>query len=135
MDEPQTPGSGLQKLVGGVEVDIEYLDGRPERVKVRYLPMRQMARYLEVFQDEEATVELFCDKPKGWASTLCPDSYTAIADRGQELNLPLFRNWYRRLTARSEAINPGFLAKAQSEALKKLAENPPDFPSTSSDPS
>lgn len=123
--------SELAKLVGGVELDIEYLDGRPERVKVRHLPMRQMERYLEIFNNEAACVELFCDREKGWADTLSPDSYGAIADKGQELNLPLFQNWFRRLKARSEAMNPGLVERALSGALAQAK----DLPSTNSQPS
>lgn len=110
--------SELTQLVGGEELDIRYADGREERVKVRVLPVKERERYLEVMNDEAAQVELFCAREKGWAETLAPESYDAIADKGQELNLPLFQNWYRRLKGRSEAMNPGVLAKATENAVR-----------------
>jgi hypothetical protein len=122
MDETPPTQSGSPSAARGVELDISFLDGRSERVIVRRLPIRQMSVYLDCFQDEAASVELFCDQEKGWADKLTADSYTAIADKGQELNLPIFGNWYRRLTARSEAMNPGLLKKALDAALAKIQE-------------
>jgi hypothetical protein len=109
----------LKTIAGGVELEVEYLDGRTERVKVRQIRPIERQRYLDCFNDDSASIELFCGKEKGWADTLTPESFDLVADKGQELNLPLFRNWYRRLKARSEAMNPGLLAKAEETALER----------------
>lgn len=112
MGESSTP----LVVVGGAELDIKYLDGREERVKVRQLTVKSMDRYLEVFADESAAIELFCEKEKGWADRLSPESFDALIEKAEALNLPLFRNWYRRLTARSDIMNPGLVERAQKAA-------------------
>jgi hypothetical protein len=130
MDEPPSALSEVQKVAGGVELEIAYEDGRTERVKVRQLsPIKDFDRYLAAMQNDEAdSVELYCGREKGWAETLSAESFNAIANKGQELNLPLFRDSYRRLKARSEAINPGFLEKATSAALEKILHPEPASP-------
>jgi hypothetical protein len=140
MDTPQSPDSGMRKVVGGVELEIEYLPesyfeadelnalsadlrallGKKEWVTVREFRARKMERYLAIQGNENAKVELYCNRPEGWSDILAPTSFTAIANTGQELNLPFFQDWYRRLKQTSEAINPGLLEKVQSEALKNV---------------
>lgn len=140
MSELRPSGSDLTQLIGGEELDITYLDGRAaERIKVRVLPVEERHRYLETMNNEAAQVELFCAREPGWAAKLSAESYDAIADKGQELNLPLFRNWYRRLNARTEALNPGLRErieeKAIADAAAAIAEASPSINSASPSPS
>jgi len=101
----------LVLVKGGVEIDIEYQDGGKETVKVRQLPIRHMEKYLVCFDDEAKALELFCDKPAGWADTLAPVSHNDLIEKCQELNHPLFEGWYRRRMERTEILSPGVTAK------------------------
>jgi hypothetical protein len=122
MDDQPPALSEVQKIAGGVEIEVTYQDGHTERVKIHQLsPIKDFQRYLEVQNNEIEEVELYCRRQSGWAESLTPESFDAIADKGQELNLPLFRNWYRRLKARSEAMNPGFFTRA----IKSASEQTP----------
>ena len=112
--------SELINLIGGEELDVKYADGREDRVKVGILRVKARERYLEVMGDEGAQVELFCGREKGWADRLSAESYDAIAEKGQKLNLPLFQNWYRRLLERSEAMAPGEFERNRQAALDRL---------------
>jgi hypothetical protein len=133
MDTPPSTLTDVQKVAGGVELEVTFEDGHAERVKVRQLKIiKEFDRYLAVQDDETAEVELVCDKPKGWAETLAPESFDRIADLSQELNLPLFRNRYRRLRARSEAINPGLAARIEKEAVDRVSEAVAASPALSS---
>jgi hypothetical protein len=123
MDDSPSAISAVQKIAGGVEVEVTYDDGNKERVRVRQVKIiKEFDAYLRVQDEEGAEVELVCDKPKGWAETLTSESFDALAELSQELNLPLFLKRYRRLKARSEAMNPGFMEKAQRDiAARALA--------------
>lgn len=110
-------------VVGGVEVEVKYLDDRTERVKVRQLAVKSMDRYLEVFGNEAEAIALFCERDQAWVESLTPESFDAIIEKIEELNLPLFRNWYRRLMARSEIMNPGLVKQAQETAAAAVDES------------
>lgn len=126
MDTTPPALTDVQKVAGGVEIEVTFEDGRKERVKVRQVKIiTEFDAYLRVQDDEGAEVELVCDKPKGWAETLTSESFDAIAELSQDLNLPLFLKRYRRLKARSEAMNPGYMEKAARAALLEGAQTRP----------
>lgn len=136
----------MQRVVGGVELEIEYLPesyfeadelaefsqellallGTKAAVMVRQFRAKWLDRYLDIQGNERALVELYCaPRPAGWADILSPDSYTLVAKTGQELNLPFFLNWRERLDKTSEAVNPGLAARAAElgdEVMRKKAE-------------
>jgi hypothetical protein len=127
MDDQPPAISDVQKVAGGVEIEVTYEDGTKEFVKVRQIKIiKEFDAYLRAQDDESAEVELVCSKPKGWAETLTAESFDAVAEKSQELNLPLFRNRYRRLQARSEAMNPGFMGKAIRDVLAKARGASPE---------
>jgi hypothetical protein len=87
----------LVTVAGGVEIEVSYQqNGTKEMVKVRQIPISQLQKFLLVMGDEAQSIELYCDKPKGWSDTLTIESANAIADKGQELNTPFLRAWWRR---------------------------------------
>jgi hypothetical protein len=112
--------NGLVLVTGGVELQVKFQDENlpSEIVKVRQLPIRHMDKYLACFDDEAKAIELFCDKPEGWADSLTPASHNELIEKGQELNFPLFDGWYRRRMARAEMLSPGL-----TERLKEIVGN------------
>lgn len=89
--------SEIITIAGGVELMVSYQNnGENEVVKVRQIPISKIPAFLLAMGNEADTIELYCDKPKGWADTLSVQSANEIADKGQEINLPFLNAWWRR---------------------------------------
>lgn len=87
----------LITIAGGVEMEVAYQrNGQNEMVKVRQIPISKISAFVLAMGNESECIELYCDKPKGWADTLTIESASAIADKGQEINMPFFAAWFRR---------------------------------------
>jgi hypothetical protein len=96
-NESEKSALELITLAGGVEVEVSYLDNlETELVKVRQIPISKISEFLLAMGDEARAIEIYCNKPKGWADTLTIQSANAIADKGQEINLPFLDAWWRR---------------------------------------
>jgi hypothetical protein len=109
MDE-QTQKQELElvTIAGGVEMEVAFQsNGTKEVVKVRQIPISKIQSFIFAMGNEAEAIELYCDKPKGWADTLTVESANAIADKGQELNLPFFGAWFRRQMKWRESQQPG----------------------------
>jgi len=120
--EDESPEQELITIAGGVEMEVTLLDGTKETVKVRQIPVSKVQSFVFAvgLGNESDCVELYCDKPKGWADTLAAASVDAVADKGQELNLPFFGAWSRRQAKWKEAF-----------ATNTDAKDPADKPSAS----
>jgi len=130
------PPRPLVVVVGGEDVEVTYLDGRTETIKVGFVPLKSMDAYLSAMGDDERAIEIFCGRETGWAATLTPKSQLAVFGKGQGFNLPLFETWYPEFQKKMEILRPGYikgLANAVSAALENLAKT--GSPSTSIAPS
>ena len=108
----------LAAAIGGTEMIANLHDGSTETVRVRELPIRDMPTYLMVSNDEAQSVELFCDRPKGWASRLTRASHEALVTEGERLNLDFLRRYAERQDARRlKLLTPG--RAAQEARLEK----------------
>jgi hypothetical protein len=52
----------IRVVLGAVETEVEFRDGKKETIKVRVLPGRLSGYWDELRDDEAALVELYCDK-------------------------------------------------------------------------
>ena len=107
----------MTTLMGGTETTVEKLDGTTETVKVRQLPVRLLQSYLLKLDDEAAAIELFCDKPEGWADTLTIASCAAIVTEGEKLNSESFFAWLQRRVARQERLVPNSTGEVGKQVL------------------
>lgn len=129
-------------LYGGVEIEVRFQNAEVETrnaefqgpsgtdsalpvprsalVKVRQLPLRLMPAYHRVKDNEAESIELFCDKPAGWADTLTPESFEAVLAKGEELNLDFLSSYSRRKANRMEKIAPGAEQKIVKELLAQM---------------
>jgi len=123
----------LITALGGAEIEITYRDGGKETVKVRQIPVRHMDKYLLAIDNEPVAVELFCGKPAGWSDSLTEESFNAIAEKGQDINLPFFGPWLRRRMKRIEVMKPGFAATMES-VIKSAIESASQSRGSSSPP-
>lgn len=112
--------NNVQLVVGGAEIEIELLDGTRETVLVREIRPRHMEKYLRCFDDEAKSIELFCDKPEGWADTITTASHDTLIEKGQQINVPLFDRWFRRRKERLEILSPGLLEGLKESARKAM---------------
>ncbi len=106
-----------------VELEVTHLDGSKETVKVRQIPISKFQDYVNTLLDEAASIALYCDKKKDWADTLAFESANAIAEKGQEINLPFYAAWFRRQAKWRDSQNQGAIAEMQKqfdEAIKAL---------------
>jgi hypothetical protein len=108
MEEKIKEKDELITIAGGVEMEVSYQNnGDKETVKVRQIPISKIQDFIFAMGNEAQAIELYCDKPKGWADTLSIESASAIADKGQELNMPFFAAWFRRQMKWRESQQPG----------------------------
>lgn len=85
---------------GGRVIIVMFRDGGTEEVLVRQLPVKLFAEYAQRIDDEELQVEMFCDKPAGWAATLTVESHEEVVAIGEEVNNAAFFRWCGRRTER-----------------------------------
>lgn len=130
---PAQKSDELVTALGGAEMEITYLTGGKETVKVRQVPVRHMEKYLLAIDDEPAAVELFCGREKGWSETLTEESFNAVAEKGQDINLPFFGPWLRRRMKRLEVLKPGFSTSLDS-VIKSAIESASQSRASSSPP-
>ncbi len=85
-------------------VPIVLMDGTKSEVKVRQLPIRQLATYDTKQADEPALVEFLCGKDEGWADLLTHESYEAVVTTGVEINRGPFERYIARLAERLDVM-------------------------------
>lgn len=140
MDNEKSQQQARQDMItalGYAETSVQYRKAEPqtaeETVQVRQVRARDIPKYHPILLggDEELEAEFYCDKPAGWAATLTPESFNAVLDTGQEINLPLWSAWFRRTMRRNDAMGPGWtkiVTKAVEGALLAAKTNPTPTP-------
>lgn len=118
----------ISALLGGVEVTVTKVDGSTEVVKVRQLPIKDLPRYLVVYEDESGTIGLFCGRGEAWVSDLDPASAELIIQEGEKLNLDFLARHVTRKIARREKLAPGMTDKIIQMAVSALQKPAPDSP-------
>lgn len=134
MSEKQNENE-LATLLGGVEIEVEFLDGTKETVKVRQLPVKDLGRYLSVLDDEYKTAALFCDKPADWVDRLTNGSFEAVIDQGEELNLDFLSRYVDRRNKRLSGVMGGMQDKIIKEITSQYVSGRQDSPSKPDSPS
>lgn len=112
-------------LFGGVDLTVALQNGGTETVKVRQLTIRFYQKLLEKIDDEAAQLELYCDKPQGWADTLTPASFKEAIAKADEINADFFIPWVKRRLARQELAMPGFAEKLSKAVVTSAVSSPP----------
>jgi hypothetical protein len=110
------PDEALAALMGGTKVPVTYKDGGTEMVDVRELRINERQRYAAIVDEEDKCIELYCDRPAGWADTLTAASVEDIVKEGERLNLGPFRAWLERRLKRVK-----FLAVEASQSVANPA--------------
>ena len=107
-------------LFGGEELSVSFKDGTADTVRVLQLDVDSWPKYSLIANKEKRAVELFCNKPEGWAETLAPESFDRVIEKGEEINLPFYERWCRRMDRRNEIFNPGIGEKRRQMTLEAM---------------
>jgi hypothetical protein len=107
-----------ETLFGGTKVSVQFKGKTDnEEVFVRQLEVDAYPKLLDISMDEFKQIELYCDKPAGWAKTLTPKSHNEIMETAERLNSDFFSPWAARQLKRLERIRPGLVETAMRAAL------------------
>lgn len=117
-------------LNGGVEIEVTRLDGTPDLVKVRQLPLRHMAKYGDIQGDEGKIIELVTGKDAAWVDGLALESQEEIVILADRLNLDPFLRWSMRRLTSTDHLKPLTSFRGVSEKLQ-----PPSVPAAATRPS
>ncbi len=93
-------------LSGGIQVNVNHMDGACEVVTVRLLKIREFPDYLRLVDQEERLAEFLCNQPEGWADTLTVDSLLDICEQGHGINFRNACRWGERRAQVNEALLP-----------------------------
>jgi len=119
-EQKPKPENELITIAGGVEIEVVRQDGSKETVKVRQIPISQMQKFALAIGNEAELIALYCDKTKEWADSLTVESANAVADKGQEINLPFFAAWFRRQAKWRESQTPGAIAALEKKVTELI---------------
>jgi len=120
-NEQDKAAQDLVTVAGGVDLEVKYQNnGHGEIVRVRQLPISKISEFLMSMGNEAMTIELYCDKPGGWADTLTIESANAVADKGQEINMPFLNAWWRR-QAKWRDMQAAWMPEIDAKSAKTAA--------------
>ena len=108
---PGTPGTDK----AGDKVDDKGTTA--ETVFVRQLPIRLFPQLRAALQDEGKMIELYCDKPAGWADGLTVESHEELIAKGDEINRDFFSRWVERMKSRE-----GLVPKVDAAEIAQIVE-------------
>jgi hypothetical protein len=113
-------------LAGGVEIEASFVKNaegtETEKVFVRELAVEEYPKLLAALNDERRQVEIFCDKPEGWAKRLRPRSHNEIMQAGEALNKDPFFDWFARRMERARKMTPREIEAFEKKATEMVAE-------------
>lgn len=117
--------SAMVTVTGGVELEVEHLDGSKEKIKVRQIPVTKLEEFMTHLSDESVALRIYCDKPVEWVDTLTHDSVSAVTEKGLELNQSFLAAWCRRRAKWLEMTNVGVVAELQQklDALSQVLQS------------
>ncbi len=116
--------SSLTTLVGGEDLTAILKDGTSEAVKVRELPIRDLQKAVMSMGDDAKLIEIYCDKPSGWADRLQLRSALDILAAGNRVNEPFFVEYIQAKNDQLSRIAPGLAKKMQDPATALLNGSP-----------
>ena len=130
-------------LLGGSPATASTRQGTTEEVFLRQLPVRLYPKLRDLASDESAQLELYCDRPSGWADTLTPESHEALLAAAEDLNSDFFQRWVERQRTKQERVigetasvlaalqksNPGLVDDLLKKAVATSPVTSPKSPS------
>lgn len=114
----------METVAGGTNVDLAEPIGT---VFVRQLKVGDFPRLLNLLDDECRSLELYCDKPKGWADTLTMSQHECLLATAERINADFFWPWVKRRVERAERVRPGLTEQLIGSSLAngRAGQRPP----------
>lgn len=94
----------MATLLGGETMEVTFLDGAKETVKVCQLPVSLFQAYLDATDDETKLAQLLTGKDEQWVDFLTPESHAALIEKGEGINGDFFARWLRRRMSRQQKV-------------------------------
>lgn len=79
----QSQKKQLSEVLGGQHLTVTKRDGKTEKVFVRELPIEALDEFAAIIADDAASLDLICDKPRGWSRTLSQKSFMEVMEAGE----------------------------------------------------
>lgn len=117
-----------EAALGGSPVPVVFRDGRDDVALVQELSISKLNLYVQLFEDPSKCIELFCDKPAGWADTLKPASALAVLSKGQDLNSSFLAETAALKTALREKAIPNYRELMENAMATALQSGSPASP-------
>lgn len=116
--KPETNGpTKNETLFGGIDLEVELLDGTKQTVRVKQLPISQIKPLAVAYENDEcAEIALFTGKPKEFADTLTIKSAEKIIAEGERINADPLERWFQRQMRKLERFNPELAARLGASA-------------------
>lgn len=83
-------------VLGGKEIEVEFLSGEKKRITVKVLSIRQLHESAQLGGEDAELCELYCGQEKGWADKLKPESVFEVVQEGDDLNFTAFEALQKR---------------------------------------
>jgi len=100
------------------EIEVALEGGGTETVKLRQVKVREFRQAQSVAVGDEARlIEICADKPAGWAETLTPESFHALALEARRINQAFFAWCERVLADQIRLMPPELLEKAVAQNM------------------
>lgn len=103
-------------------VEVTYLDGSHGRVGIKLPPLRDMARYLQLLDDDAAMVEMLTGLDRADVDQITDESVFRICDEAAHIMHPRVAAWVDRQAAKTESYAP-ILGKARAK-IEATATSP-----------
>jgi len=118
----------METLVGHLALTVAFRDGKTEEVRVRQLGVEQYPTLfgaLFLRENEQEALELYCDKPRGWAARLTHEAHEKLVAEADRLNADFFGPWCRRRMARQQLVVPDLLERVTASVSQTMSLNAP----------
>jgi hypothetical protein len=102
-------------LNDGSQVEVTYISGLKEVVKIRKVPIRDMQSLARAWGQEDKEIPVYTQRPAEWAQTLIDESWEAVMEEGRRLNADPFGRWFSRQTKALEVMG-------KTSAVSKIVE-------------
>jgi len=100
------------------EVEVTLDGGATETVRLRQVKVREFRQAQAVAVGDEARlIEICTDKAPGWAETLTPESFNALAIEARRINQAFFAWCERVLADQIRLMPPELLEKAVAQNM------------------
>jgi hypothetical protein len=96
----QTPELSSDTIINGRRrVVVKFLDGRPEEIHVKLIPISKLAEFIDNIGSVPKVIAMATGKDEAWIDSLSPDSVFELDEIARTMNDPQIARWAARQRA------------------------------------